>query len=297
MINQISVFGLTNGYKVINGKRMAYVDVGQGDPIVFLHGNPTSSYLWRNIIPFVESYGRVLAPDLIGMGDSEKLDDTGPESYTFLEHANYLYGLFEELELRDVTFVLHDWGSALGFNWTCINPSKVKGIVYMESITVPIESWEDWPEIARNIFQAFRSDAGEELILKKNIFVERILPVDGDLSDGEMKIYLQPFKNAGEDRRPTLTWPRQIPIAGEPREVVEIVEAYARFMSRSQLPKLFINANPGSILVGPQREKCRQWPNQKEVTVKGGHFIQEISPSEIGTHIKKFIRDINGKLD
>ena len=189
----------TKQYKVINGKRMAYVDVGQGDPIVFLHGNPTSSYLWRNIIPFVESYGRVLAPDLIGMGDSEKLDDTGPESYTFLEHSNYLYGLFEELELRDVTFVLHDWGSALGFNWTCINPSKVKGIVYMESITVPIESWEDWPEIARNIFQAFRSDAGEELILEKNIFVERILPVDGDLSDGEMKIYLQPFKDAGED--------------------------------------------------------------------------------------------------
>lgn len=290
-------FRFSKEYKVINGKRMAYVDVGQGDPIVFLHGNPTSSYLWRNIIPFVERYGRVLAPDLIGMGDSEKLDDTGPESYTFLEHANYLYGLFEELDLKDVTFVLHDWGSALGFNWTRLNPSKVKGIVYMESITVPIESWEDWPEIARNIFQAFRSDAGEDLILEKNIFVERILRGDGGLSDEELEMYLQPFKNAGEDRRPTLTWPRQIPIAGEPREVVEIVGAYARFMSQNQLPKLFINADPGSILVGPQREKSRQWPNQKEVTVKGGHFIQEISPCEIGMHIKRFISDINGKLD
>ena len=291
--NFSSEFKYIKKYLEVYGKRMAFVNEGEGDPTVFLHGNPTSSYLWRNIMPYAEGSGRVIAPDLIGMGDSEKLDNPGTNSYTFQEHAKYLYKLFEKLDLNNVNLVVHDWGSALGFNWTRLNPSKVKSIIYMEAITSPIESWEDWPENARNIFQAFRSDAGEKLVLEKNMFVERILAGDGALSEEEMKVYLKPFKNPGEDRRPTLTWPRQIPIAGEPEDVVKIVSDYQEFLSSSNIPKLFINADPGSILVGKQREKARLWPNQKEVTVKGGHFIQEISPNEIGEHIKEFLSSLD----
>ena len=291
--NFSSEFKYIKKYLEVYGKRMAFVNEGEGDPTVFLHGNPTSSYLWRNIMPYAEGSGRVIAPDLIGMGDSEKLDNPGTNSYTFQEHAKYLYKLFEKLDLNNVNLVVHDWGSALGFNWTRLNPSKVKSIIYMEAITSPIESWEDWPENARNIFQAFRSGAGEELVLEKNIFVERILAGDGALSEEVMKVYLKPFKNPGEDRRPTLTWPRQIPIAGEPEDVVKIASDYEKFLSSSNIPKLFINADPGSILVGKQREKARLWPNQKEVTVKGGHFIQEISPNEIGEHIKEFLSSLD----
>ena len=291
--NFSSEFKYIKKYLEVYGKRMAFVNEGEGDPTVFLHGNPTSSYLWRNIMPYAEGSGRVIAPDLIGMGDSEKLDNPGTNSYTFQEHAKYLYKLFEKLDLNNVNLVVHDWGSALGFNWTRLNPSKVKSIIYMEAITSPIESWEDWPENARNIFQAFRSGAGEELVLEKNMFVERILAGDGALSEEEMKVYLKPFKNPGEDRRPTLTWPRQIPIAGEPEDVVKIASDYEKFLSSSNIPKLFINADPGSILVGKQREKARLWPNQKEVTVKGGHFIQEISPNEIGEHIKEFLSSLD----
>ena len=291
--NFSSEFKYIKKYLEVYGKRMAFVNEGEGDPTVFLHGNPTSSYLWRNIMPYAEGSGRVIAPDLIGMGDSEKLDNPGTNSYTFQEHAKYLYKLFEKLDLNNVNLIVHDWGSALGFNWTRLNPSKVKSIIYMEAITSPIESWEDWPENARNIFQAFRSDAGEELVLEKNMFVERILAGDGALSEEEMKVYLKPFKNPGEDRRPTLTWPRQIPIAGEPEDVVKIASDYEKFLSSSNIPKLFINADPGSILVGKQREKARLWPNQKEVTVKGGHFIQEISPNEIGEHIKEFLSSLD----
>ena len=291
--NFSSEFKYIKKYLEVYGKRMAFVNEGEGDPTVFLHGNPTSSYLWRNIMPYAEGSGRVIAPDLIGMGDSEKLDNPGTNSYTFQEHAKYLYKLFEKLDLNNVNLVVHDWGSALGFNWPRLNPSKVKSIIYMEAITSPIESWEDWPENARNIFQAFRSDAGEELVLEKNMFVERILAGDGALSEEEMKVYLKPFKNPGEDRRPTLTWPRQIPIAGEPEDVVKIASDYEKFLSSSNIPKLFINADPGSILVGKQREKARLWPNQKEVTVKGGHFIQEISPNEIGEHIKEFLSSLD----
>jgi len=280
----------------IKGKSMAYIDEGLGDPIVFIHGNPTSSYLWRNIIPHVGHLGRIIAPDLIGMGDSDKLDNPGPHNYTFEEHYQYLYKLFANLDLRNVHFVIHDWGSALGFYWTQLNPKKVKSITYMEAITGPIESWEDWPEVARNIFQAFRSDAGEELILEKNIFVERILAGDGKLSEKDLEIYLAPYRIPGESRRPTLTWPREIPIAGKPENMVAIAGSYADFLSTSDIPKLFINADPGSILVGKQREKARLWANQKEVTVEGGHFIQEISPADIGGHLADFIGSLSSPI-
>ena len=293
-----SDFKYSKSFLNINGKNLAYVDSGEGDPIVFLHGNPTSSYLWRNVMPHLEGMGRLIAPDLIGMGDSDKLDNSGPGRYTFIEHAEFLYALLEELDLNNVTLVIHDWGSALGFNWAALNPEKVKSIVYMEAITGPIESWDDWPEQARNIFQLFRSDAGEELILEKNFFVERVFAGDVGmhraLEKQELDSYVKPFEKEGESRRPTLTWPRQIPIEGEPAEVVEIAKNYAQFMSETQLPKLFINADPGSILIGKQRELARKWPNQKEVTVKGGHFIQEISPDEIGKSIKEFLIGLKG---
>tara|TARA_B110000014_G_scaffold260455_1_gene250209 strand:+ start:615 stop:1505 length:891 start_codon:yes stop_codon:yes gene_type:complete len=290
-----SEFPYQKSFKEIFGKKMAYVDKGKGDPIVFQHGNPTSSYLWRNIMPYAEKHGRIIAPDLIGMGDSDKLDNSGPNSYSFADHSKYLYKLFEELNLDNITFVIHDWGSALGFHWANLNPEKVKAIIYMEAITSPIDSWEDWPEAARNIFQAFRSDAGEELILEKNFFVERVLAGDvyRGLSEEEMNNYRKPFKESGESRRPTLTWPRQIPIDGEPENIVKICQDYTKFMSETKIPKLFINAEPGSILVGNQREIARKWPNQKEVTVEGGHFIQEISPHQIGEALSNFLENLD----
>lgn len=271
---------------------LAYVDTGAGDPVVFVHGNPTSSYLWRNVIPHVAPVARCLAPDLVGMGDS------GPApngSYRFVDHARYLDAWFENLGLdRRVTLVLHDWGSALGFHWARRHPERVRGIAYMEALVAPV-TWQDWPEAARKIFQAMRSSAGEEMVLDKNVFVERILPASvlRGLTPGEMERYRAPYREAGESRRPTLTWPRQIPVEGEPADVVAIVNAYGAWLATSDVPKLFVNADPGSILVGPQREICRSWPNQREVTVKGLHFIQEDSPDEIGRAVADFARRLS----
>ena len=278
----------------VKGKTMAYVEMGEGDPIVFQHGNPTSSYLWRNIMPHLADQGRCIALDLIGMGDSEKLEESGPERYTLLEHRDYFDAALAALGVeRNVTFVIHDWGSALGFDWANRHRDSVMGICYMEGIVKPV-SWEQWPEAARGVFQGFRSPAGEEMVLDKNVFVERVLPgsVMRDLTDEEMEVYRRPFKNAGEDRRPTLTWPRQIPIEGEPPEVVELVQAYADWLAESLVPKLFINAEPGAILIGEQREFCRSWPNQTEVTVAGNHFLQEDSPDEIGKAVAEWRRGI-----
>jgi haloalkane dehalogenase len=275
----------------IRGKSMAYVEVGTGAPIVFLHGNPTSSYLWRNVIPHLEGRARCIAPDLIGMGDSDKLDSPGPGSYRFVEHREYLDDLLFELgATSDVTFVVHDWGSALGFDWANRNRGAVKGLAYMEAIVRPV-SWEEWPEAATRLFQGFRSDAGEEMVLEQNVFVERVLPgsVLRGLGDAEMAVYRRPFTQAGEDRRPTLTWPREIPLAGEPEDVVGIVRDYADWMASNDLPKLFVNAEPGAILTGPQREFCRSWKNQTEVTVPGIHFIQEDSPDAIGRAIADWL--------
>ena len=279
------------------GYNMAYVDEGSGDPIVLLHGNPTSSYLWRNIIPHVSGLGRCVAPDLIGMGDSDKLKNSGPDSYTFVEHRRYLDALLEEIGISEnITFVVHDWGSALGFDWAFRNPDKVKGIVYMEAILIHYD-WSDWPDDARKIFQGFRSPAGEEMVLDKNYFVELVLPasVIRKMSDIEMDVYRRPFLNPGEDRRPTLSWPRQIPIEGQPQDVVEIVALYGPWLAESDIPKLFINVEPGAILTGKARDFCRTWSNQREVTVKGKHFVQEDSPDDIGQAIAAFIRKLDGR--
>ncbi len=283
-------------FATVNSKRMAYVDQGEGDPIVFQHGNPTSSYLWRNIMPHCAGLGRLIACDLIGMGDSEKLENSGPERYTYTEQREYLFALWQQIGItNNVIFVAHDWGSALGFDWANQNRSKVQGIAYMEALVKTI-NWEDFPENARGAFQGFRSKAGESMVLDKNIFVERVLPgaVIRNLTDEEMNHYRKPYLDPGEDRRPTLTWPRQIPIEGEPPEVCQIVDDYGAWLARCDLPKLFINADPGSILTGRQREYCRSWPNQREVTVKGAHFVQEDSPDEIGQAVAAFVKNIRG---
>ena len=275
-------------FKIVHGKQMAYIDEGEGDPIVFLHGNPTSSFLWRNIMPYLEGKGRLIAPDLIGMGDSEKLNDSGPESYTYLEHRKYLFSLLESLGVSsNVILIIHDWGSGLGFHWAHQNPEALKGIAFMEAIVAPIPSWEAFPEGAETI-QGLRSSAGEQMILNDNLFVEGLLPglILRDMTNAEMSEYRRPFKNRGEDRRPTLTWPRQIPVAGEPADVVQIVSEYSHWLGQSNVPKLFVNADPGVLITGPMRDIVRSWPNLFEVTVPGLHFIQEDSPDLIGQAIQ-----------
>jgi len=285
---------LAKNFVDIKGRRMAYAEMGEGDPIVFLHGNPTSSYLWRNVMPHLQGVGRCIAPDLIGMGESEKLLESGPGRYSFQEHRDYLWPLLDAVGVTEnVTLVVHDWGGALGFDWARNHAGAVKAIAYMETIVRPLE-WAEWNRDATPIFQGLRSPAGESMILEKNAFIERILPgsVLRELSEEEMAVYRRPFGEAGEGRRPTLTWPRQIPIDGEPPDVCDIVQASADWMAQNDLPKLFVNAEPGAILLGPLREFCRGWKNQREVTVAGSHFIQEDSPDEIGAAIKAWLTGI-----
>ena len=279
-------------YIEIAGKKMAVIDEGSGEPIVFLHGNPTSSYLWRNIAPKFKETNRIIVPDLMGMGDSEKLDGIDNPNYNLMGHYDFLDRLLDKLEIgNNIHFVIHDWGCALGMIYARLNSEKIKSITFMEGIAIPL-TWEKWPEIARKIFSLFRSDAGEELVLEKNFFVERLLLTDpiSPMSEEDKKEYLRPYINAGESRRPTLTWPRNIPLDGkEPIETLEAVKANSEFHSSSSIPKLFINADPGLLLVGEQREEIRSWKNLEEVTVKGNHFIQEDSPEEITNYLKSFI--------
>jgi haloalkane dehalogenase len=268
---------------------MAYVDVGEGDPIVFLHGNPTPSYLWRNIIPYLLPFGRCLAPDYMGMGNSGPTPDGG---YRLVDHQRYLDAWFEGLGLtKNVILVVHDWGSALGFDWARRHPDRVKAIIYMEGIVRPFQSWDEWPEVTRAFFQGQRTAAGEDLILQKNLFIEYLLPLRG-LPKEAIEVYRRHFRNPGPSRQPMLTWTRDLPIAGEPADVVAIVEDYARFLSTSRIPKLFIDAEPGGFLIGAQREFCRAWPNQEQVTIKGAHFLQEEAPDEVGEAIARFVAKV-----
>ncbi|MEM1110513.1 MAG: haloalkane dehalogenase [Pseudomonadota bacterium] len=279
-------------YATVLKHRIAYVDEGSGDPIVLLHGNPTSSFLWRNVAPELLASGRVIIPDLLGQGDSEKLSPDEAEAGYNLENVYaHVAGLLDAIGASDrVTLVIHDWGSAIGFIYAMRNPERVKGIAYMEGLVKPM-SWEEWPENARGMFQGFRSDKGEDLILNRNLFIEGVLPASilRKLTDAEMDAYRAPFLEPAS-RQPTLNWPRQIPLGGEPPEIVELMEQYSAFMAASPIPKLFVNAEPGSILVGSQRDFCRTWPNQQEVTVKGLHFIQEDSPVEIGQAVTAWMK-------
>jgi haloalkane dehalogenase len=276
----------------VRGRRMAYHARGEGRPILFLHGNPTSSYLWRDVIPELEGHGRLIAPDLIGMGYSDKLPNPQPDTYRFTTHRDFLDGFISAVigDSEPVVLVVHDWGSALGFDWANRHRDRVRGIAYMEAIVRPIAGWEEWSPSATPVFQGFRSDKGEQMILDRNLFVERVLPgsVLRKLSDAEMAEYRKPFVQR-EDRWPTLTWPREIPIAGEPADVVAIAAAYSQWLATNDIPKLFVNAEPGAILIGVLREFCRTWRNQTEVTVPGSHFIQEDSGAAIGQAIAQWI--------
>ena len=278
----------------IDGKEIAYHQQGSGEPIVFLHGNPTSSYLWRNITPYLHDQASCISMDLIGMGDSDKLDNPDTNSYRFEEHFYYVEKAIKALtNNKKITLVVHDWGSALGFHWSYKHPELIKGIAYMEAIVKEM-TWDDWDKNARSIFQGFRSDAGEDLVLEKNYFVEKVLPgsIIRTLDADEMNEYRRPFLSSGEDRRPTLSWPREIPIEGQPGNVCQIVNEYAQWMKTNNIPKLFINAEPGAITTGKIRDFCRSWKNQTEVTVKGIHFIQEDSPDEIGKALSKWYKEL-----
>ena len=278
----------------IDGKEIAYHQQGSGEPIVFLHGNPTSSYLWRNITPYLHDQASCISMDLIGMGDSDKLDNPDTNSYRFEEHFYYVEKAIKALTNNEkITLVVHDWGSALGFHWSYKHPELIKGIAYMEAIVKEM-TWDDWDKNARSIFQGFRSDAGQDLVLEKNYFVEKVLPgsIIRTLDADEMNEYRRPFLSSGENRRPTLSWPREIPIEGEPGNVCQIVNEYAQWMKTNNIPKLFINAEPGAITTGKIRDFCRSWKNQTEVTVKGIHFIQEDSPDEIGKALSKWYKEL-----
>jgi len=268
---------------------MAYVDAGCGDPIVFLHGNPTPSYLWRNIIPFLLPYGRCLAPDFVGMGNSGPAPDG---SYRFVDHQRYLDAWFEVMGLnRNVILVVHDWGSALGFSWAHRHPERVRAVVYMEAIVRPFLSWGEWPDTTREFFKAQRTTDGEDLILEKNLFIEYLLPLR-NISSEAIEVYRRYYRNPGPSRQPILAWTRDLPIEGQPQDVVQIVESYARWLSVSDIPKLFIDAEPAGFLIGAQREFCRAWPNQETVTVKGAHFLQEESPTEVGEAMARFVSKV-----
>ena len=280
-------------FKTVLGKQMAYLDEGSGDPIVFLHGNPSSIYLWRNVIPHVESYGRIIAIDMIGMGDSDKLDDTKDGSYSLAENTKYTAALLKELGVdKNVTFVLHDWGSGVGFNWANQNRSAVKAVAFMESIVTPFPSWDHFPEGLHSVIKKFRSPEGDVMALEDNFFIETLLPsaILRDLSEKEHAEYRRPFLESGENRRAILAGPRQLPIAGEPADTVALVQAYADYLAESDIPKLFINAEPGAFHTGYARDFTRQLPNLKEVTVKGAHYIQEDSPNEIGQAIAEWLQ-------
>jgi len=285
-------------YREVNGSRMAYVDEGEGDAIVFAHGNPTSSYLWRNVMPHLEGLGRLVAADLIGMGGSDKLDRSGADRYNYAEQRDYLFALWDALDLGDnVILVLHDWGSALGFDWANQHRDHVQGIAFMEAIVTPI-SWSDFPSDLRGVFEGFRSPQGEAMVLEQNIFVEQVLPAGmlRKLSDEEMDHYRRPFVDPGESRRPTLSWPRNIPIDGEPADVVSVVNDYSSWLAESDVPKLFVNAEPGLIVDARIRDVIRSWPNLTETTVTGLHFVQEDSPDEIGTAVAQFVRKLRSPV-
>jgi haloalkane dehalogenase len=293
MLMMNATFPYPKKFQEVLGLQMAYAEVGSGDPIVFLHGNPTSSYLWRNIIPYLERFGRCIAPDLVGMGDSAKLPHSGPDSYTYVEHRRYLDALLEQLDVRErVTFVAHDWGVAQVFDWTRRHPHAVKGIAYMEGVVASMR-WNEMPERGRKIFQALRSPAGEQMVLEQNSFIEVNLPatIQRTLSEEEMSAYRRPFAEPGEGRRPTLSWPRQIPFEGEIAEVAEIVAASGEWLSHNSVPKLFLRADPGN-LTPSSLAVCRAWPGQTEVSVRGLHYPQEDSPEEVGQALVNWIQTL-----
>lgn len=277
----------------VNGQQMAYIDEGDGDAIVFSHGNPTSSYLWRNIMPACRGLGRLIACDLIGQGDSDRLHNSGPDRYGYFEQRSFMHALWDRLDLGDnIIFVVHDWGSALAFDYASKHADRVQGIAYMESIVMPLE-WSDFNEHMRPAFEAMRSPAGEEMVLQENAFVEQVLfgSIQRQLSDVAKTEYRRPFLNPGESRRPTLSWPRQLPIAGEPADVVEVVKDYSGWLAASPVPKLYFHATPGIVDSNPKQVAfCRTFANQEEIQVEGNHYIAEEAPEVVAPGVAAFVR-------
>ncbi len=273
----------------VQGHAMAYVDEGDGDPVFFLHGNATSSYMWRNIMPYLDGGGRLIAIDNIGQGDSAKLADSGPQSYTLAEHQTYIDATLEALGVTDnVTFVMHDWGGPLGLTWAQRNPDAIKGLAHCETLVCDHASYDDYPDAVGALLKRLRGPDGEQLVLEENFFVEKIFTagVMRDIDAETMAEIRRPYAEAGEARRATLTWPRQIPIAGEPKDVADLVEGLAVWMAENSLPKLFINVAPGQIIFERDLSIIRSWPNQTEVTVRGLHHPQEDSPDDIGAALR-----------
>lgn len=281
----------------VHGVTMAFVERGRGTPVVFLHGNPTSSHLWRNVIAPLEGRFRCLAPDLIGMGDSSKLPEVGPGAYSYATHERYLDGWFDAvLPHEKVVLVVHDWGSALGFEWARRHPSRILGIAYMEGL-IGATPMSLMPTPARAFFDRIRSPEGEQMVLEENLFVERMVAPESTLrpiAAADADEYRRPFREPGEARRPTLSWPRLLPFDGEPPEIVARIDRYRAWLTECTIPKLFVNTEPGRLLVGPLRELCRTLPNQTEVTVAGLHYPQEDSPMEIANALQAWLPAVTG---
>ena len=292
-----SIEELPKQFCQVLGKRMAYSELGSGRPVVFLHGNPTSSYIWRNVMPHAAPQARCIAPDLIGMGDSEKLEGADPDRYGFLQHRRFVDGLLESLGVtNDVVLVGHDWGGAFAMDWARRHPGAVRGIVYFETL-VCSRSWDEMDQSARSLFERLRSPEGEDLVLKDNVFIEKLFParILRSLSEAEMAVYRRPYLQPGEDRRPTLQFPREIPVDDAPEHTAQIVKDYGDWMATNDIPKLLISGDPGVILTGNLLELCRTWGNQEEVTVRGKHFLQEDSLHEIGQFISRWLLRLPGR--
>jgi haloalkane dehalogenase len=281
-------FPFKSNFVEVHGSKIHYVDEGQGDPVLFLHGNPTSSYLWRNIIPYVTSQARAIAPDLIGMGKSDKPD----LDYRLVDHFKYVEGFIEKLGLKNITFVIHDWGSALGFHYASRNQGNVKGLAFMEGILLPAPAWDTFPADFRQIFQAFRApEVGWDLIVNQNVFVEQILPggIARQLTEEEHNRYREPYTEPAS-RKPLWRWPNEIPIAGEPPDVVQIVGAYNAWLQQTELPKLLFYADPGALMPPPVVDWAKQSLSNLETVDlgRGIHFLQEDNPHRIGEELSRW---------
>lgn len=285
-------FPFQSRFVEVHGSNMHYVEEGEGDPILFLHGQPTSSYLWRNIIPHLAKSGRCIAPDLIGFGKSDKPDI----EYRFFDHAKYIDGFIEKLELKNITLVIHDWGSGLGFHYANRNKDNVKALAFMEAILTVIPSWDMFPPALKDLFQAFRTpEVGWDMIVNKNMFIEQVLPgaIVRKLSDVEMSTYREPFSDVGS-RKPVWRWPNEIPIEGDPADVNEAVNNYSQWLQESELPKLLFYATPGALIPAPMVEWCRQ--NLRNLTAvdigQGIHYLQEDNPHTIGEELAGWYRGL-----